>query len=47
MRIEAVELHFCPDEPVESFLSPRWGVLSKGHGLEEDVHSIPSTDDGF
>lgn len=47
MRIEAVELHFDPDEPVESFLSPRWGVLSRGHGNQEDMNSIPSTDDGF
>lgn len=47
MRIEAVELHFDPDEPVESFLSPRWGVLSRGHRRQEDMDSIPSTDDGF
>jgi len=47
MRIEAVELHFKPDEPVESFLSPRWGVLSRGHAHEEDTISIPNTDDGF
>merc|ERR1712151_736588 len=47
MRIEAVELHFDPDEPVESFLSPRWGVLSRGQGHDEDKNSVPDTDDGF
>lgn len=50
MRIEAVELHFDPDEPVESFLSPRWGLLSRGHDHQEDkedMDSIPDTDDGF
>lgn len=47
MRIEAVELHFDPDEPVESFLSPRWGLLSRGHASKEDMDSIPDTDDGF
>lgn len=47
MRIEVVELHFDPDEPVESFLSPRWGLLTRGHAHQEDMGSIPDTDDGF
>lgn len=47
MRVEVVELHFDPNEPVESFLSPQWGVLSWGQGMEEDTQDIPSTDDGY
>ena len=41
MRTRCVEIQFEPDDPVESFLAPKWSVLSKGQSPHYD------TDDGF
>mmetsp|Transcript_20434 Transcript_20434/g.46227 ORF Transcript_20434/g.46227 Transcript_20434/m.46227 type:complete len:119 (-) Transcript_20434:217-573(-) len=41
MRTRCVEIEFEPDEPVESFLAPKWSVLSKGQPRHYD------TEDGF
>lgn len=40
-RTRCVEIVFEPDDPVESFLAPKWSVLSKGQSQHYD------TDDGF
>jgi len=29
-NVEVVELRFDPDDPVETFKAPRWGILTKG-----------------
>lgn len=41
MRTRCVEIQFEPDDPLESFLAPKWSVLSKGQSPHYD------TDDGF
>jgi len=47
LRTEVVRLQFDPDEPVESFIAPKWGLLSKGCKVDHDGFSICNTDDGF
>lgn len=47
MATAVVEVCFQPDEPVQTFLSPRWCVLSFGNAGQDDLESIPATDDGF
>eukprot|EP00930_Biecheleria_cincta_P048412 TRINITY_DN33728_c0_g1_i1.p1 TRINITY_DN33728_c0_g1~~TRINITY_DN33728_c0_g1_i1.p1 ORF type:complete len:421 (+),score=81.60 TRINITY_DN33728_c0_g1_i1:178-1440(+) len=47
MRTKVVELRFAPDSPVESFIAPKWSLLSKGDATDIDVMSTCKTDDGF
>jgi len=46
MRTVVVELRFRPDEPVESFIAPRWALATMG-ASEPDDASIPNTEDGY
>jgi len=47
IRTKLYEIRFVPDSPVETFVAPKWSLLTKGQPVSFDSTGFPDTDDGF